>query len=75
MAAPQLLIIAALQFIFKRLLGKWQFLDNSSWVLDSSWIILRDDSLIIVHGFRIVSGCLLAVLGQCFERFLDVTLW
>ncbi|PKY29473.1 hypothetical protein RhiirB3_446111 [Rhizophagus irregularis] len=51
------------------------FLDNSSWVLDSSWIILRDDSLIIVHGFIIVSGCLLAVLGQCFERFLDVTLW
>ncbi|PKY52224.1 hypothetical protein RhiirA4_487765 [Rhizophagus irregularis] len=65
-------------------------------ILDSSWIILRDDSLITVYGFKIVSGCLLAVsewflwikntdfctgnkfllvLGQCFERFLDKTLW
>ncbi|CAB4446435.1 unnamed protein product [Rhizophagus irregularis] len=26
-----------------------------------SWIILRDDSLITVYGFKIVSGCLLAV--------------
>ncbi|CAB4433791.1 unnamed protein product [Rhizophagus irregularis] len=30
-------------------------------ILDSSWIILRDDSLITVYGFKIVSGCLLAV--------------
>ncbi|CAB4475603.1 unnamed protein product [Rhizophagus irregularis] len=38
-------------------------------ILDSSWIILRgrsfgwvlNDSLITVYGFKIVSGCLLAV--------------
>ncbi|GBC28660.2 hypothetical protein GLOIN_2v1885236 [Rhizophagus irregularis DAOM 181602=DAOM 197198] len=58
------------------------------------WVL--NDSLITVYGFKIVSGCLLAVsewflwikntdfctdnkfllvLGQCFERFLDKTLW